>query len=354
MGKIKEWVSNQIIAPIKFGVAIVGLIVAVVCLGGSVAIAVKLQALRMGMAAILCGAIGCFVAGILFTYFLVRMLDVAKQFRGARERCDNLKKECEKLKTQNNAAQSELNRLQHQRIDITAIKDVSEFNFAEVDMVVKDVCDKWLEGSFEKSPVHRPVAKKYLGVLERTFKAKLGVDLTKVRINKIEKRLIVSGIEPKVTPCSPDPAKWFEQEVKTYKLRQIKEGETGVVSSDGKDYVPDESEYVLEASIDPRDVARESKAYEDELTERIKHTDFAGYALAVKFAERAAERFVEMILSPCKQAGYTIEFRGEPFDGNVQSKLIEQFIEEFNCHSAIPQVRAEELTTAGPKRIVEI
>ena len=338
MKKIKKWMVNQIVSPAKMGVLLFGIILSVLCLVASVAAACKLYFMGLNLVAVGCGSAGCFVSGVLFAYFIIRMLNLAEQFGGdKREDTGNLEKErdaamqkCKSLETDIENLRNDNERLKGARIDITSIKSVLEIVLAEVDMRIKDVCHKWLDGTFKpKTPWHRATIKKYLGVVEKTFKAKLGVDLKKVSVCELAgKRLIISGIKAQVTPCCPE-TKWINKEVITYKLRRVNDGETAIRFYDGVGYIPDESENILEASIDQRDVSEPSQNYDDELTKRIKSTDFENYSLAVKFAEKAAERFIEMILLPCKNNGFTIEFVSKS-DSDSSGMLLVDFINNFN------------------------
>ena len=297
---------------------------------------------------IIIGVFGGCISGFILAKLLPELSNISKnQIEDLKERCKKYDADIKKLKdaeyhlkSDKNALEAKLKekddeivRLKHQSIDITSFEEVMKIIFAEAKMRIKDVKCEWIDKVIPKSAIHRPRIKKYIGALEKEFTASLRIDLKKINIRLSDKNLYVCGIKPEVKVENPEPTKWMIQEVQTYKLKEIGKNETSqdlIIGDDGKRYKPDESEYLIDTSIDPREIQSISKAYDEELTKRICQTDFDGYNMVLGYVESSAENFIRMLLKPCEKAGYKIIFPVEETVSAISAMQLEDFVCKFN------------------------
>ena len=297
---------------------------------------------------IIIGVFGGCISGFILAKLLPELSNISKnQIEELKERCKkydedikklndeacNLKSSKEVLEAKLEEKEVEIDRLKHQSIDITSFEEVMKIIFAEAKMRIKDVKCEWIGNVIPKSAMHRPRIKKYIGALEKEFTASLRIDLKKINIRLSGKNLYVCGIKPEVKVENPEPTKWMIQEVQTYKLKEIGKNEASqdlIIGDDGKRYKPDESEYLIDTSIDPREVQSISKAYDEELTKRICQTDFDGYNMVLGYVESSAENFIRMLLKPCEEAGYKIIFPVEETVSAISAMQLEDFVRKFN------------------------
>ena len=297
---------------------------------------------------IIIGVLGGCISGFILAKLLPELSNISKnQIEELKERCKkydedikklndeacNLKSSKEALEAKLEEKEVEIGRLKHQSIDITSFEEVMKIIFAEAKMRIKDVKCEWIGNVIPKSAIHRPRIKKYIGALEKEFTASLRIDLKKINIRLSGKNLYVCGIKPEVKVENPEPTKWMIQEVQTYKLKEIGKNEASqdlIIGDDGKRYKPDESEYLIDTSIDPREIQSISKAYDEELTKRICQTDFDGYNMVLGYVESSAENFIRMLLKPCEKAGYKIIFPVEETVSAISAMQLEDFVRKFN------------------------
>ena len=270
--------------------------------------------------AVPCIAIGCFLAGFLFQTFMSNYIFRSTAIRKADY--DKLKEEADKESSAQSQKIAELekrcNDMSMKRIDINSFRSIMEMSLAEFDMRTQDVQIKWLKDKLELDQwVHDDKCPQYIGILDKQFKAKFGLDMkeVKVRLDESRKQLVVSGLKPSFIGIKDDKEKWLWREIQTFRLKDKKEAPEGAKDTENclvKDkflYEKDLSKKV-ETTLDLNMIENESEMQRKELQDRI-NTGFKAVEFAEKYILQMGETFIKCFLSPITQDNkYDVVFLG--------------------------------------------
>ena len=226
---------------------------------------------------------------------------------------DRLKEEIERASStikeqarEINGQKDKIRKLESSRINLTAIKPILNLGVADVEMSVKEPFEEWIDGSFVKRSFHRPTAKKFVGVLQKDFPVRLGVDLRRVniRVDEGSKTIYVTNVTPEPFAGESHP-KWLVSETREYKFHE--DNAKGCLESNGKKWAVDDENDVT-VSLKDEFIPSCQDKFAAALSQRIKEPSFEGYELATRFARTVAEQFLRVVLAPCVQDGYFLDF----------------------------------------------
>ena len=297
----------------RFGAA-AGLFLAVslaaVAVAGSFLIPTK--PLGVGVA-----AVGCFAAGWLFASFYARLNECATpSLQGELER---ERREVKAASKQIAALEADNARLKNQRIDINSFSPILKLGLAEADMSVRDVKIEWMDdfkpGNMLTNVIGGPIRSKYIGVVERSFRAIYGVDLMKLKICEDSDCIRVAGIVPESIGIKDDETRWLLRQTQTYRLRatSLTYGEaspqcaSGDGWGDGERFWQIDKTVPFEGSLDLNKTAAMADAQERELGERINRGQGAEFKIMNGYIQQMAEGVVRLLLAPTKKTVIFVE-----------------------------------------------
>lgn len=339
---MRDWISAKFTAHLakarRFGAAL-GLILAVALAAGAVVGSFLIPTKALGVAV---SAVGCFAVGWLFSVFFGRALGLAKK-DGADEKFlrDELAREQSENATARrriSALESDNARLMHQRIDINSFAPVLKLGLMEVDMSIKDVKAVWMDDFDSGGMFSKPTRSKYVGVLERSFKATYGVDLMKLRIHDDGDCLRVAGIAPESIGLKDDSMRWLVRQTQKYRLKATSLVKNGSVPScdhdtgwgDGETYFQIDASAPFEGRMDLNATATVAEEQTAELQKRINNGIGQEFKLVNDYIQKTAQGFISLLLAP---VGKPIVFVSTPLM-ELKSKpnwlVIEDFVSDFN------------------------
>ena len=320
----------------RFGVAF-GLLLSVVLAGGAVAGSFLVPTKALG---VFVASAGCFAAGWLFSACFSKAQTLSKQESAdkgdARRELERRASEIAKLHDEVETLRQERDHLQGQRIDINAVRSVLKVGLAEAEMSITDAKTSWLDDLDPRTWVERqvgvsPTRSRYVGVLQRSFKATYGVDLMKLRIREEEDSLHIAGIVPESIGIKNDRTKWLLQQVQTFALKKSQ----SMPSSEWafaceNDYYEIDRKKPFEGSIDLNRTHEASEKQEAELADRIDKGIGSEFQNVNVYIRDMAQRFLRVLLAP---TGKEIVFEDTPLaeiEGKPEWLLLEDFTKGYN------------------------
>lgn len=345
-------IGRFVLRPLTSALLILGIV-------GSVALAIASLIggnLLMGgvykFLAVPCIAIGCFFGGFLFQTFMSNYIFRSNAVR--KSDYDKLKEQTDKENAVKDEAISKLEKstaeqtqkiaelekrcrdMARQRIDINSFQPVMELALVEFDMTINDVKIKWLKDKIQLGKLlHDDKCPQYIGILDKQFKAKFGLDMKEVKVRRDEsgKKLLVSGLKPTFIGIKDDKEKWLLREIQTFRLVK-KPADSGACDAedclvkDGFLYEKDSTKEV-ETTLDLNMIKHVADEQRTELQERI-NTGFKAVECAEQYILHMGETFIRCLLSPITQDNkYEIVFcdSGEP---GADSKPLLNFVSELD------------------------
>ena len=285
-------------------------------------------------------AVGCFAAGWLFASFFVRLKGGATpSFYGELER---ERREVMEAKKQIAALEADNARLKHQRIDINSFSPILKLGLAEADMSVRDVKIEWMDdfkpGNVLTNVIGGPTRSKYIGVVQRSFKAVYGVDLMKLKICEDEDRIRVAGIVPESIGIKDDETRWLLRQAQTYRLRatSLTYGEEspqcapGDGWEDGERFWQIDKTAPFEGSLDLNKVEEFANEQERELAVRINRSQGAEFKALNGYIQQMAEGCVRLLLAPAQKKVVFVETPLAKISDKDDWLSLEDFATAFN------------------------
>ena len=285
-------------------------------------------------------AVGCFAAGWLFASFFARLKGgTAPSLHGELER---ERREVMAARKQIAALEADNARLKHQRIDINSFSPILKLGLAEADMSVRDVKIEWMDdfkpGNMLTNVIGGPTRSKYIGVVQRSFKAVYGVDLIKLKICEDADRIRVAGIVPESIGIKDDETHWLLRQTQTYRLKatSLTYGEASPQCApedgwgDGERFWQIDKTAPFEGNLDLNKTATMANAQERELGDRINRSQGAEFKALNGYIRQMAEGFVRLLLAPTQKK---VDFVGTPLAeiGDKDGWLsLEDFAASFN------------------------
>ena len=293
-------------------------------------------------------AFGCFASGWLFSVALGKALATVRK-DGADER--RLRADLESEQRKNAEAQSRIaaleadnQRLKHQRIDINAVRPILKLGLAEAEMSIKDVKTCWTKDFDSGSWVSSPTRSRYVGVLQRSFKAAYGVDLQKLHIREDGDVLRIAGIAPESIGLKNDRTEWLLRQVQTFPLKKTSlvkgvpipapDPQTGFASGD--DYYEIDREKAFTGSLDLNRTQAEAALQERELGDRIDKGIGAEFQNINVYIREMAQEFLKYLFSPVKKSIVFVDTPLAEIEGKPDWLLLEDFAKGYNRQLEAP------------------
>ncbi len=262
-------------------------------------------------------AVGCFAAGWLFASFFARLKGGATpSLQGELER---ERREVMAARKQIAALEADNARLKHQRIDINSFSPILKLGLAEADMSVRDVKIEWMDdfkpGNMLTNVIGGPTRSKYIGVIQRSFKAVYGVDLMTLKICEDKDCIRVAGIVPLSIGIKDDETHWLLRQAQTYRLRATSllhdeaspQCAPGDGWGDGDRFWQIDKTAPFEGSLDLNKVEGFASAQERELGERINRSQGAEFKVLNGYIQQMAKGFVRLLLAPAQKKVVFVE-----------------------------------------------
>lgn len=285
---------------------------------------------------------GCFAAGWMFAAALAKNLQMAGDDR---QSLDEVQKRAERLQAQNQGLQVQLDdlrrekeRLEHQRIDINAIRPILKLGLAEADMSIKDVKVAWMEDFAPGSMVSGPTRSQYVGVLQRSFKAAYGVDLGKVRFREGGDCIRVAGIAAESLGFKDDRTEWLVRQTQKYRLKStsLTSGVPIPVADAAKGFAAGDNYYEIdpaktfEGSRDLNRSSTQADAQEEDLRRRINQGTGSDFQNVNAYIREMVQGFLRYLLAPVGKPLLFVETPVGELEGESGWLALEDFAEEFN------------------------
>jgi len=167
---------------------------------------------------------GCFVGAAIITMNILKIMakkleeeiELKNEEMTQRINAENRMEEFKKLEIERNNLHSEVNQLKNMKLDVNSITKIMELGVAKADISFTNFQNKIIKK--EKSNFGRDEEVGYIGALHCSYVAKLGVDLTKIRISNSENGTIdVSGIETENLGVTNSKKNWLLSEIRLRK-----------------------------------------------------------------------------------------------------------------------------------------
>jgi hypothetical protein len=217
-----------------------------------------------------------------------------------REAAEQLVEKTRSLEQERNELERKMQRLENMRVNTDGARAILRLALLEIDAVVKDFYRKELS---HKPPddLQRGELHEYVGVVETSFKASLGMDLQKVRLREDDDhRIVVSGLSSEFQGLSDLSEDW--------KLFEVRVRKWGGVLPDTHKILPND-ERVADLTIEQR----------NSLQKRINSgIDFVHLDAAIK---RIAREILAVLLSPLQKELVFVEEDDQP--GSRLMKFLE-------------------------------
>ena len=291
-------------------------------------------------------AAGCFAAGWVFAAFIIkaRSLDNREDSseKSLREDLQRERKANAEKQSRIAALEADNARLKHQRIDLNSFSPILKLGLAEADMSVRDVKIEWMDdfkpGNMLTNVIGGPTRSKYIGVIQRSFKAVYGVDLMKLKISEDEERIRVAGIVPESIGIKDDETRWLLRQTQTYRLKAISltYGEAspqcapGDGWEDGERFWQIDKTAPFEGSLDLNKVEKFADAQERELGDRINRSQGTEFKALNGYIQQMAQGFVRLLLAPAKKPVDFVKTPIAEIAADNKWLSLEDFADRFN------------------------
>ena len=338
IGTLRKKIASLFLGIRKFGVSL-GLFLAVALAGGSVAASFFVPTKALG---VFLSAVGCFAAGWVFAVFLSRSVQLGASERETNEslRAQLADKTEANARLENEIAglRSENRRLERQRIDINAVRPVLKLGLMEAEMSIKDVKIAWMNDFDEGGLFSSATRSQYVGVLQRSFKATYGVDLSKLRVREDGDCLRVAGISAESLGFKDDETEWLVRQAQKYTLKETSETAGGPMPvpnpatgfKSGDKYYEIDKQSSFEGSIDLNATAEASGRQERELRTRLNKGIGEEFRNMNGYIREMAQGFIGVLLAPVKKPVVFIETPLTEIESDPKWFALEDYAKEYN------------------------
>lgn len=322
----------------RFG-TFLGLLGAVVLLAAAVTAGffVPTKALGVPLA-----SVGGFAAGGLFFAFLKRNERVGEADRATmRELREELSKRTDRIAWLENAVaerDERIGRLEKRRIDVNAVRPILKLGLVEADMSVKDVQIAWMDDFDKGGWLASPSRSQYVGVLQRSFKATYGVDLSKLLLREDEDCIRVAGIAPESLGFKDDSSQWLLRQTQKYGLKKASGLDDDperlpVLSArfkKGNDVYEIDRTADFTGTLDREATADFCDRQEKELQRRLNMGVGEEFRNVNRYIRHMAEGFIRVLLSPVNKPVVFVDTPLSEIEHEVGWFGIEDFAKEHN------------------------
>ena len=338
IGTLRKKINSLFLGIRKFGVSL-GLFLAVALAGGSVAASFFVPTKALG---VFLSAVGCFAAGWVFAVFLSRSIQLGASERETNEsllaQLTDKTEANARLENEIAGLRSENRRLERQRIDINAVRPVLKLGLMEAEMSIKDVKIAWMNDFDEGGLFSSATRSQYVGVLQRSFKATYGVDLSKLRVREDGDCLRVAGISAESLGFKDDETEWLVRQAQKYTLKETSETAGGPMPvpnpatgfKSGDKYYEIDKQSSFEGSIDLNATAEASGRQERELRTRLNKGIGEEFRNVNGYIREMAEGFIGVLLSPVKKPVVFVETPLAEIERDPKWLALEDYAKEYN------------------------
>ena len=365
---IVDKIQEKVILPLRQACAIGGITMGVALGVVSVVGGTYLQIKGLGLFSIPCLALGCFLSGSVFAYYIKKTVDLAKksslteedEFKAKYRALETEKKVLEderlRLERENQSRiekiaelKGETRRLKMQKIDINAFMPILELSLAKANMTIKDVCTKWKkekddieEGMLSKIGLDSPKCKQYIGIYQTDFEAKFGIDMKKIKVKERGDKISVSGIEVENTGIKNQKDEWILRELQTFdvvKRREVSPEEKNDPKDTSMGFVYEGWWYEknlqgeVKTSLDLNEISPDSERQSSDLQTRINAASCEQFVVAKDYVRKMAMEIIKYFLSPIAKArDLKIEFLDGSFDGGEDGMSLIKYVTDYNSN----------------------
>lgn len=285
---------------------------------------------------------GCFAAGWMFAAALAKNLQLAgadqQTVAEAQKRAERLQVQNQGLQVQLDDLRREKERLEHQRIDINAIRPILKLGLAEADMSIKDVKVAWMADFAPGSMVSGPTRSQYVGVLQRSFKASYGVDLGKVRFREGADCIRVAGIATESLGFKDDRTEWLVRQIQKYRLKatSLTSGGPIPVADAAKGFKAGDNYYEIdpakpfEGSRDLNRSSTQADVQEEELRRRINQGAGSEFQNVNAYIREMVQGFLRYLLAPVDKPLLFVETPVGEIQEATGWLALEDFVKQYN------------------------
>lgn len=273
------------------------------------AVSISLILVPTKLLAVIVAAFGTFVGSTItassMTKIISRQLEEEQKGREqeikARLEIEERLSNSEKIEMERDSLQDEITSLRNMKLDINSIKPIMDLGVAKAKMTFRDWHKQTI--SKESSWISGEEIKEYIGLLECTYTATLGVDLLKLRFFENEHGQIeISGLKTETIGIKNRTHNWLIKEIRT-KQKKSKFWDTNAIEKEDSELI----EYSDQQSN------RIDKTIENGIN--LKHFD--------EYIVQLARDFVILLLKPLNKKIIFIE------DDNGGEELI-HFLNKHN------------------------
>lgn len=334
------WIK-KVIEAVKRFLARIWLLLAVVLAAGSVAGSFRVPTKPFS---VLLASAGCFASGWMFALALRKNLQLAEPDLEAQRRAERLTVENQGLQLEVDELRREKKRLEHQRIDLNAIRPILKLGLAEADMSIKDVKIAWLR-DFSEPMFSAATRSQYVGVLEQSFKATYGVDLEKVRFQEASDCIRVAGIATESLGFKDNKTEWLVRQKQTYKLKKtsltaggpipVANAATGFTLDDN--YWEIDREKPFDGTLDLNATSDKQEQQQNDLQKRIDLGVGKEFQQINNYIQDMVKRFLELLLAPAGKPLVFVDTSVKEIEGKPEWPTLGDFVKEYNKRMELPE-----------------
>ena len=297
-------------------------------------------------------ALGCFVAGWLFSAALSKFVSLEERGSESGISLQHELKEKEsiiqQLETTVNSLREENEHLENQRIDINAIRPVFKLGLMDASMSISDVKIVW-DNDFEEEGIFSKAQRsQYIGVLRRSFKASYGVDLAKLYVKDDVDCIHIAGIETENLGFKDVNTEWLVRQIQTYSLKSTSETAGGPIPSGDpatgfkhlENFYEIDRQEPFTGTLNRERTAYFSEQQENDLSKRLDKGIGEEFYNLNNYITNMAKSVIQLLLSP---VGKRVDFV-ETSLGQISVEdgwmTLEDFANGFNKNCAQTQIES--------------
>lgn len=213
--KIREWINNAKSSKnLILGLAIILLtLIIALCFTNRFSRFINIIAVFISM-------IGTFIGSLIFAQGISSYRNTTLEKRIETEVLQKQRlKNYEKLEGEFIRVNEEKKRLENMKIHAEDLNAIAKLSLLEFDLSLYDFKDEVIEKTTSKVPLFTALNEKetsinYVGLICHKFKARLGIDLNKIRICELENKIYVSGIEAEYQGMLDNKSEWKINEIR--------------------------------------------------------------------------------------------------------------------------------------------
>lgn len=255
-------------------------------------------------------AIGCFVAGWLFSVSLSKFTRLESKDceteMSFRKELKEKESKIQRLESTVNDLMAQKEYLERQRIDINAVRPVFKLGLMDAKMSISDVKIAW-DNDFEEEGIFSKAQRsQYIGVLRRSFRATYGVDLAKLYVRDDVDSIQVAGIATENLGFRDVNTEWLVRQIQTYSLKSTSETEGGAMPSGDptigfkhlENFYEIDRQEPFAGTLNRERTAYFSEQQENDLSKRLDKGIGEEFYTLNNYITNMAKSVIQLLLSP--------------------------------------------------------